>query len=126
MMKIAVDIDGVCAIHGCSGAHLARGLCGMHYKRLERHGNPLAILPRSGGHAHVGSDNPNWAGEGISYKGLHDRLVRVRGKASSHTCVCGEPAHDWAFDEPEGHSTDLSRYAPLCRSCHLLKDRSEA
>lgn len=29
-----------CSINGCDGKHLARGFCDMHYKRIERYGNP--------------------------------------------------------------------------------------
>lgn len=31
-----------CRIEGCIRPHLARGLCGAHYHRWERHGDPLA------------------------------------------------------------------------------------
>lgn len=31
-----------CDIAGCDGEHVARGLCGRHYHRWERHGDPLA------------------------------------------------------------------------------------
>lgn len=59
-----------------------------------------------------------------AYSTIHNALQRERGYASAHACVkCGEQARDWAFDEPTGFSTDLSRYSPLCRSCHLIKDR---
>lgn len=58
-----------------------------------------------------------------SYKTVHWRLSRERGPASAHDCEdCGRPAEEWAFDEPTGHSDDLSRYAPLCCSCHARRD----
>jgi hypothetical protein len=31
---------------GCSKPHYARGFCGMHYKRLLRHGDPEVVAPR--------------------------------------------------------------------------------
>lgn len=30
-----------CSVDGCIRPHLARALCGLHYHRWERHGNPL-------------------------------------------------------------------------------------
>ena len=32
-----------CKIRGCGRPHVAKGLCSGHYKRLQRHGNPLAV-----------------------------------------------------------------------------------
>lgn len=73
----------------------------------------------------------------ITYVGLHARLARVRGKARDHTCVeCGAPADDWSYDhrDPDevvgehhgcmvAYSLDLARYQPMCRSCHVYRDR---
>jgi len=53
---------------------------------------------------------------------VHYRLKSTRGLASEHVCECGRQAMDWAFDEPAGFSGDLSRYRPLCRSCHTKAD----
>lgn len=33
-----------CSIDGCTAAHLARGMCGKHYARWSRHGDPTAVL----------------------------------------------------------------------------------
>lgn len=32
----------MCKIAGCEGSVIARGLCGRHYQRWQRHGDPLA------------------------------------------------------------------------------------
>jgi hypothetical protein len=32
-----------CAVPGCRRAHAARGLCGRHYQRWRRHGDPLGV-----------------------------------------------------------------------------------
>lgn len=75
-----------------------------------------------------------------SYQALHDRLRRYRGRASEHTCVgCGGQAQDWAYDHSDpgqlvtkvgkkqiAYSTDLSRYQPMCRSCHHRLDTTQA
>lgn len=75
-----------------------------------------------------------------SYQALHDRLRRYRGRASEHRCVeCGGQAQDWAYDhsDPEAvvtkvgkkriaYSTDLSRYQPMCRRCHIQFDAAQS
>jgi hypothetical protein len=60
------------------------------------------------------------------------------GPASQFPCEgCGEPAHHWAYDhtdpdplwhqgrweKPVPYSRDERRYQPLCRGCHLKRDR---
>lgn len=35
-----------CSIPGCTRKHLARGWCGTHYRRWEKHGDPMASGPR--------------------------------------------------------------------------------
>lgn len=80
-----------------------------------------------------------------TYSGVHERLRRTRGKASSHPCVdCGEPASQWSccpcvddlrwvlrpcgwVSEPSGrrwvsYSVDLSDYDPRCSKCHRSLD----
>lgn len=32
-----------CSVEGCAGAHKARGWCGKHYQRWQRHGDPLRL-----------------------------------------------------------------------------------
>ena len=72
----------------------------------------------------------------MSYRATHGRLWRARGRAAHHPCAgCGQPAHHWAYDhtdpyqlsqlwhgKPVVYSLDLSRYEPLCRSCHSKRD----
>lgn len=114
-----------CSIAGCDGMHEARGWCGKHYQRWRHTGDPLAP-DRRGKHmaGRCREQNPAWKGDDIGYLSLHKRLERERGSASALSCVaCGEQARDWAFDEPRGWSTDLSRYSPMCRPCHAEKDK---
>ena len=74
------------------------------------------------GNWHTGEAAPNWRGDRCGKRAVHMRLAVRFGKASEHSCPCGAQASDWAFDEPAGFSTDLSRYTALCRSCHLTRD----
>jgi hypothetical protein len=37
-----------CTVDTCERAHYARGLCGMHYKRILRHGDHMADVPALG------------------------------------------------------------------------------
>ena len=65
-------------------------------------------------------------GKGTSYNAIHDRLRRTFGPAKDHLCVeCGEPAHDWTFDQPYGFVPDMSRFSPRCRSCHQAQRRGK-
>lgn len=73
----------------------------------------------------------------VAYTGMHTRLNRERGKASSHACVdCGQPAREWSYDHddpdevrgvhrgtPVVYSLDVARYSPRCSSCHNDLDR---
>jgi len=67
-----------------------------------------------------------------SYDAIHFRLVKARGRASSHPCSgCGGSARDWSYQynsseelSQEGslYSEDLTCYEPLCRKCHKTLD----
>ncbi len=108
-----------CEVEGCAAAHEARGMCNLHYIRWRKRGTLAEWHPERG------ASSPNWTGDDASYRAVHKRLEKERGKAREHTCECGDPAEHWAFDEPTGYSTDTSRYRPLCVSCHRTADGSE-
>jgi hypothetical protein len=69
--------------------------------------------------------------------GAHNRVRRLRGKASSHACAhCGGTARDWAYDHQDpneasevvngyqvDYSADPTHYMPLCKSCHVKLDK---
>ena len=92
----------------------------MHHQRLSDHGS----LDRP---AH-----PKWTGDDASYNAVHLRLRVQRGKPGEHLCQCGARAEQWAFirgdgpvkydDEGRPYSTDLSRYEPMCLTCHRRMD----
>lgn len=76
--------------------------------------------------------------ESPTYRTVHTRLTKWRGKANNHQCVdCDQRADQWSYDhsdpdprsERSGNnmlpfSTDLSRYQPRCNSCHTAFDRA--
>lgn len=111
----------LCEVDGCGRKHSAHGFCRKHRERYEKHGDPTVLAFRSG------ESSPMWVGERVSYSALHTRIRHQRGWATEHPCAeCGEPANEWAFDEPTGYSTDLSRYRPLCYICHRKADALSA
>jgi hypothetical protein len=113
-----------CTYEDCSTKHYARGWCFNHYRRWRRTGTPAG---RQFGVNH--------------YRSAHTKIVRERGKASEQACLgCDSPAEQWSYrggapDErvsvvvlkgvernaPWSASTDY--YDPLCRACHLKRDR---
>lgn len=78
-----------------------------------------------------GPESASWRGDDVSYFAVHQRLRRTRGNASAHVCPCGQPARQWSYVYRDGEpyvamqfSTDLTRYRPLCESCHKRYDAS--
>ena len=75
-------------------------------------------------------------GDHLSFAGVHKRLMRLWGPASSRQCVdCEGRAAEWSYDgldpkqltgESNGfvlaYSLDLSHYQPRCTSCHRKFD----
>lgn len=76
--------------------------------------------------------NAYWHGDEACYETAHYRLKEERGLARNQVCSCGNPANEWAYDHtdpdqkvcPKGrpYSFDHSRYEPLCRHCHRVRD----
>lgn len=111
-----------CVIDGCPDpARTIAGHCGKHHERIKRHGAPDVVLA------------PRWTGERASYTAVHQRLARVRGRASTHRCVdCSKAASQWSYGHARGpghreceagpYSVDLADYDPRCVSCHKKFD----
>jgi hypothetical protein len=72
----------------------------------------------------------------LTYKGLHKRLRRARGRASEHACIgCGAQAQEWSYDHVDINelrvlhrgrlvalSADPFHYEPRCSACHRHYD----
>lgn len=114
-----------CAVEGCEKPRLGQHrLCSMHRSRKARYGS-VEYIGSKGGF--------RWSkGEDITYTAAHYRVKHARGKASDHTCPCGERAFEWAYDhkdpdekrDPKGrpYSIHPHHYAPMCRRCHRKAD----
>jgi hypothetical protein len=123
----------ICSIDGCELAHYGRGWCASHYKRWLRKGDPGSsdfAYPREDAH-------PRWAGDRITYSGMHKRVAAYRGTARQFPCVdCGNSAKTWAYDHIDpneladdkgrAYSSDVNHYDPKCHSCHKIGDLAVA
>lgn len=123
-----------CVIDTCARPPASRAatMCRMHQERSLRTGRPEIDSRR-------GAANENWTGDQVTYRALHKRLARARGKADQYTCVdCGRPAQQWAYDNTDPNpresmqngslvqfSNDLNRYQPMCRRCHKNHDNND-
>lgn len=69
-----------------------------------------------------GDKNAHWKGDQAGYAAMHLRLYVQRGRP--YPCsVCGTTtakAYDWA--NLTGNYSDVSDFAPMCRSCHSKHD----
>lgn len=83
-----------------------------------------------------------WPDRPIAYSTAHHRVKATYGAASNYSCSeCGDQAHAWSYDHsdpnplmhkgvglfakkpPVPYSPDPERYDPMCRSCHVKRDR---
>lgn len=102
--------------------------CEMHYYRLRRNG----VLEANGNEP--GERHHGWVGDSVSYRALHTRVMKARGRASDHQCIdCGRRAEQWSYDhecpnerhaEQGVYSTNIDHYQPRCRSCHKRFDNA--
>jgi hypothetical protein len=84
----------------------------------------------------------SWPDNPIAYTTAHCRVKAIYGAAKNHLCGgCGKQAYAWSYDHsdpnplfhqgtgpwatrpPFPYSPDPERYDPLCRGCHVKRDR---
>jgi hypothetical protein len=116
----------ICCVESCERTPQKGSVCQMHVMRMRRHGNYTTVKPPLGRRL-VGDAKP-------AYVTIHARLRRSKGKATNYGCTaCGRQAETWAYqggcpdevrDPRTGspYTADLSRYAPMCASCHKKFD----
>ena len=114
-----------CAFPKCPNAVKCRGLCGTHYERQRRHGDPGIVL-KSGVRAGtlVGALNPNWKGDAAGLDAQHKRVVRSRGNPQAcEECGTDDPEkyYHWAFNN-EGDRRNVLDYIRMCAGCHRSYD----
>ena len=120
-----------CSTHGCSTRSYCKGLCTKHYQQMRNRGGFDQPRP-------AGAQHHCWQGDDVTYRAVHTRLEKSRGKAADQTCTdCRLPATEWSYDggaaveqrDSNGrypYSTDLSHYQPRCTPCHQMHDRQAA
>ena len=68
----------------------------------------------------VSIDDPN-------YTRYHNKVRRLRGKATEHTCVdCGKQAHEWSSVRDTDGSDPHDHFQPRCYRCHKSYDEIPA
>jgi len=74
----------------------------------------------------------------LSYRGVHKRLRRLRGRAAEHACVgCQGQAQEWSYDHTDldevrvlhrgrvvALSANVMEYSPRCAACHRFYDQA--
>ena len=65
-------------------------------------------------------NNPNW--KDATVRSRHGRIMRLKGKASTHKCIdCGKEAKEWS-NVDHLYSLEPDDYQSRCNSCHQLYD----
>jgi hypothetical protein len=126
---------GMCSVKGCEAPVDGRELCGMHYTRWLRHGNPETRLPTVAERPMPKKeDSWVWKGDDITISGSHMRTRALKGPARTYLCIeCGErPAQHWSYEhgcsservDPERgpYCPHPEHYSPRCVSCHKVFD----
>jgi hypothetical protein len=103
----------MCIVPGCQslvGRHGAKGMCGRHYQRVRRYGDPLYVTPEEERRAnnraaqpHLGKLQPQ------SYPKLHGRHEhrRVAETKLGRPLLAGEIVHHIDGDKSNNHPSNL-------------------
>ena len=123
---------GTCVVTGCD--HLDRGphgYCSKHWVRVQHNGSPDIVVHQRD-RDNKWAKHPRWTGEEATYTAMHQRVRKLRGRASGHACVdCGRAARHWSYthtdpaerrSEQGPYSVDVAYYDPRCVKCHKRFD----
>ena len=74
-----------------------------------------------------GEKNPSWAGNKITYKGIHHWLNREFGKAKKcENCRTRKAKlYEWSKLKNKQYKRKRENFWQLCRSCHIIYDWSK-
>lgn len=108
--------ERICSIEGCEKTSHRRGWCRMHYKRWQKHGDPMMVLQIRGDHearffSNVAEDASGcWIWTGRTSRGYGDFSVGEQLHIR---------AHRWAYELlvgpiPEGLTLDHLCRTPAC------------
>lgn len=104
--------------------------CGVTARRTV---NQLRV---TGSNTTCGQPGAHYPTDAPAYRSAHDRVIRLKGSASTHVCVdCGGGAAHWSYDHTDPselttlrdgclirYSADPQRYVPRCVPCHKRFD----
>lgn len=132
----AIQKETVCSITGCEKSVKSLGWCSMHCARFYRHGDPYTHIHQRDRDLSTGKDHWNWTGDEVSYFAMHQRLRRLRGRASQMKCVdCDRAAQQWSYSRRGGdrqregqwgpYSISIDDYEPRCIKCHKRHDLAD-
>jgi hypothetical protein len=153
--RLRLSRGDICSIEGCDREQLARHLCSRHYdqQRYERVASIMicsvegcsntatrgryVLNPQKGANARCFIHYF----QNVTYNASHERVYALWGTACQYPCVkCGCTAQDWCYDGADPSQILGSKngsvlmyysawpefYMPMCRKCHLRRDRSLA
>lgn len=122
-LRFMIDGD-VCSLPECPKPVKSKKLCGTHYERQRKHGDPSVVLKMGPKPGKTGALNPNWKGAQVGLEGQHQRVRAVRGtpKHCEH-CNTTDPEkyYHWAFNNT-GDRLNVWDYLRLCVTCHRKYD----
>ena len=102
---------------------LRRSMCGKHWKRSQRHGDPLIVHPSGTQTPLQLEEHGEWRGDQASYGAFHKRVAYHRGRASDFgPCILEDDTCkgqiEWGC---QGDYNDIFDFSPMCHS-HNRRD----
>lgn len=116
----------LCNIKGCGSKYYSMGYCSKHYRRWQRHGNPLMVLERSGGST-GGELHWNWRGGTSKYPRYNimrkQRLILFMNNPKCE--MCGKIATLIHHKDKNRANHKLANLMTVCVRCHMSFHKDE-